>query len=135
MREQAKLDLGIIGYHQLPTLARHERGSDLPSELGANGDVLEIGIRRRETPGGRTDLIKGGVQTTARGIDQHRQGIHIRAFQFRELSIVQHLARDFVLRRQAFQNIRRGRDGLPFSVLHRRGQIHVFEQNLAELLR
>ena len=68
-------------------------------------------------------------------IDQCGQGVNIGAFQLRELAVFQHLARYLVLGRQALQHIRRGRDSLALAVLHRRGQIQFFKQDLAELLR
>ncbi len=68
-------------------------------------------------------------------IDQCGQGVNVCAFQFRELPVLQHLARDFMLGRQALQHIRGRRNGFAFAVLHRSRQIQIFEQNLPELLR
>ena len=69
------------------------------------------------------------------GIDQRRQRVNVGSFELRELPVFQHLARDFMLGRQAFQHIRGGGNCFAFAVLHRRGQIQFLKQNLSQLLR
>ena len=46
MREQTQLDLGVVGREeQRAFLKRHEARADAASEIGAHGDVLQVGIR------------------------------------------------------------------------------------------
>ena len=80
-------------------------------------------------------LIERGVQPAGLRIDQLGQRVDVRAFELGELPVFEHLTRDFVLRRQALQHVGRGGNGFAFSVLHGRGQVQVFEQNLAKLRR
>ena len=42
--EDAQLDLGVVGADQLPALLGQERLADAPAELGADGDVLQVGV-------------------------------------------------------------------------------------------
>ena len=135
VREQPQFDLRIVRNNQLPAFARHEGGANLASQLRADRNVLQIGIRRRQPTGGRAGLIEGGVQAAGRRVDQRGQRVDIGALQFGELAIFEHLAGDLVLGGQAFQHIRGGGNGFALSVFHRSGKIQLFEQYFAELRR
>ncbi len=68
-------------------------------------------------------------------IDQRRQRVHVRALELGELPVFEHLAHDLVLGRQFLQHVGRGGNRLALAVLHRRRQLQILEQNVAQLLR
>ena len=82
VRQHPQLNLRIISRNQQVSLVGDKRSPDFASELGANRDVLEVWIRRGEPSCGRADLVEGGVQASAFGVDQCRQGIDVRTLQF-----------------------------------------------------
>ena len=135
MRQQTQLDLRIVRHQQFPALARNESGADLAAQRGADGDVLQIGIRRRQPSGGRARLIEAGMQPAGPRVDQRGQGVDVRALELGELAVFQHLAHDLVFRGQRLQNVDRGGARLPLAVFHRRGQLQIVEQHVAQLLR
>ena len=52
--EHAELDLRVVGGEQhVVGVAGHEGRADLPAELGADGDVLQVRVARREPAGDR----------------------------------------------------------------------------------
>ena len=119
VRQQAQLDLRIVRHHQLPAFARHKGGANLTAQRGADRNILQIRIRRRQPPRRRAGLIERGVNAAGLRIDQLGQRVDVSALELRELAILQHLARDFVFGRQAFQHICGGRDAFAFAVFHR----------------
>ena len=44
--EEAELDLGVVGDEQNPAGIGDEGGADFPAGLGADGDILQVGIGR-----------------------------------------------------------------------------------------
>ena len=81
MGEQAQLDLAVVGADQHMPRRRDEGGADLPAFLGADGDVLDVGIARRQPPcrGGREG--ERGVHTPGMQVDIARQRVGISALQ------------------------------------------------------
>src|SRR5579864_5846039 len=63
MREDAQLDLGVIGREENVAGFGDEGGANFASEFGANGNVLKIGIRGAEAAGGGACLVDLRVQT------------------------------------------------------------------------
>ena len=53
VREDAQLDLAVVGRDQAVSLLGDERGADLAPELGADRDRLQVRVRRREAAGRR----------------------------------------------------------------------------------
>ena len=64
--EHAKLDLGIVGAHQLLTRVGDERVADPLPPGGAHRHVLQVGVSRAEPAGGGHRLVEGGVHATSR---------------------------------------------------------------------
>ena len=129
VRQQAQLDLRIVGDDELPAFARDKRGADLPSELGADGDILQIRIGRREATGGGSGLIEARVEAAAVGADKLRKRVDISALQLGELAVFQNLADDLVVCRELVQNIGRGGNGFAFAVADGRGQLQLLKQH------
>src|SRR5690625_7652319 len=48
-RKNAELNLDVVGRQELPSLPRDERFADPPPLLRANGDVLQVRVRRRRS--------------------------------------------------------------------------------------
>ena len=134
VREQAQFDLRIVGGEQNVAGFGDEGGANAAPEFGADGNVLQIRIRGRETSGGGSGLAEGGVHAPGCGIDQRGQCIDVSRFQFRELTVVENHAGDRMIFGQSFQYIDSGRYGAALAVFHRLGQIHAVEENVAQLL-
>ena len=47
--QQAQLDLGVVRVHQHLARSRHEHLPQLRPQLGADGDILEVGLDRKST--------------------------------------------------------------------------------------
>src|SRR3984885_9573484 len=132
--EQAEIDLRKIGGEEHVAGLGDEGGANAASELGADGDVLQIRIGGRKASGSRAGLAEGGVQASAGAMDERGQRIDVGGLQFRELAIVEDHARDGMILGESFENIDGGRYNAAFAILYRLGQIHFVEQNVAELL-
>src|SRR3984885_641750 len=96
MSEQTQFDLRIVG---------GEGGANTASELGADGNVLQVGIRRRKTSRGRSGLAEGGMQTSGGAIDERRKRVDVCGLQFRELAVVENFSGNRMLFRQRFENV------------------------------
>ena len=67
VREQAQLDLRVVGGEQHVAGRGDEGGADLAAELGADGDVLQVRVGRREAAGGGAGLVESGVEAAGQG--------------------------------------------------------------------
>ena len=56
--EDAQLDLAVIGIHQHTAGLCDEVGPQLAAQLGADGDVLQVGVVGGETPGAGFGLVE-----------------------------------------------------------------------------
>ena len=70
MRQDAQLDLRVVGGEQRPAGLGDERGANLAAELGAHGDVLQVGVGGAEAAGGGAGLAEARVQAAGGGLDQ-----------------------------------------------------------------
>ena len=77
VREQAQLDLRIVGGQEDVPCLRNEGLADLRAFLGADRDVLQIGIGGGEAPGGRCGQREAGVDAVRARIDRRDQRIGI----------------------------------------------------------
>ena len=60
MGHQTQLDLGVVRIHQNTALRRNEHPADLTAEVGAGGNILQIGLRGAQSAGGRHGHLEGG---------------------------------------------------------------------------
>ena len=58
MRQNPKFNLGIIRVHKDGPVPGYKDFADQASKLHAHRNVLEIGLRTADAPGGRDGLIK-----------------------------------------------------------------------------
>ena len=99
VREQAQLDLRVVGGEQNTALFGDEGGANLAAKFGANGNVLQVRISRREAAGGGIRLIESRVEASGIFAAKHRQRIDVGRLQLGELAVFEHQARDFVFSR------------------------------------
>jgi hypothetical protein len=79
MGEQAQLDLRIVGRDQFVSRLGDESLADLAAFLGADRDVLQIGIVRREPPGRGHRHAVAGMHPAGLGIDLGLQRFSVSA--------------------------------------------------------
>jgi hypothetical protein len=72
----AQLDLGVVRRHQLVAGFGHEGLADAPPFGAADGDVLQVGVGRRQPAGGGHGLVVGGVDAPVL-VDHQRQLVGI----------------------------------------------------------
>ena len=80
--QQAQFDLRIVRGQQHVAGFDGEGGANLAAQFGADGNVLQIRIGRRQPSGRRAGLAEGGVQTAGGGIQQRGQSIHVSRLEF-----------------------------------------------------
>ena len=132
MREQAKLDLRVVGRNEHVALAqRHEASTHAATEIGAHGNVLQVRIARRQTARGSDRLVEARVHQAV-DATHARQGVEVGGLHFRELAIAQHLSRDGMHVHELAERFRIG--GIAARVLLARRQLEHFKQNMTELL-
>src|SRR5262249_15625570 len=133
VREQAELDLGVIGGDQPPAWRRYEGGADATSLLAAHRDVLQVRVRARQPAGGGDGLVEGGVHPSGPGVDQRRQRVHVRRLELGEGAELEDLRRQRMLAREARQHVYVGRQpGLPPPNAADR-DLQALEEHFAEL--
>ena len=137
MRKQAQLDLRIVrGHEYMVALEGHEAFPDAAPEIGAHGNVLQVGIGRRKAPGRRHRLIESGMEPTVSAA-QLRQGVDIGSLDLGQLAVFQDEPGQHMLLRKLGQHLGIGRiaaarllqgleaDHLEEHMPHLLGGIHV----------
>ena len=132
--EDAKLDLRIVGGQQHVTRSGDEGAADAAALLGADRDVLQVGVVGGEPPGVRGGHGKGRVHAPGCGVDVLDQRVRVGALELGELAPVEHPRRQVVaLGRELLQNVRAGAVGARLALAPAL-QPHLIEQHLAQLL-
>ncbi len=132
--QQPQFDLRIVGRHQLHAGRGDEGAADLAAFFGAHRDILQIRLGRRQPAGRGGGERVTGVHAVGGRVDVSRQRLGVCRAQLRHLPPVENLARQLVaLLGQFFEFARAGRPlaGLGFRAAR---QVHLAEQNVAELL-
>ena len=75
--QNAELNLRVIGCQQHASLAGDKRGTNLHSQFGADGDILQIRIAAGEPSRGGHRLVKRSVDPAGFRVYQSRQRIHV----------------------------------------------------------
>ena len=132
MRQKSQLNLRIVGRKQRHPRTCGKRRANLPAQLRAHGNILQIGLGRAEPAGRCARLAQAGVQPPGGRIDQLRQCVHVRGFQLGDFAELQNLARQLVHQRHRFKNIGGRRAGFA-SAARRRPQAHLVKENFREL--
>ena len=129
--QQAQFNLGVVRIHQHPPRGGHKHLAQLRPQLGADGDVLEVGLGGAQPPGGGDGVLEGGVDASVGG-DDLGQPVHIGGFQLGQLPVVQHCLHNGVLVPQLLQHV--GVGGVARLGLFHWGQAQLVKQDAAELL-
>ena len=95
--ENAQLHLRIVKAHEVGTRTRHKGITDLPSRLGADGDVLQVRVCGRQPAGLGHRLVEGGVKTPINGIDQVWERRQVGAVQLHQFAVAADEGHDLVL--------------------------------------
>ena len=121
---QAQFKLGVVGIDQDPTGRSDKSPLDLSPLLGSSGDILHIGITRRQAPGRRDALAKGRMNPPVRS-NQLGQGIGIAGLELSQLPILDDQIDDRVCRPQFSQLLSPGRvaPSLIFASCRLQGQL------------
>ena len=129
----AQFDLRVVAGHQLAARRRDEGLADAAPVVGADRDVLQVGIGRGQPPGRRTGLVIAGVHAAGVGIDHLRQLVGVGAAQLGQTAVFQDHPRQFVLVGDGFQRLLVGA-GLAGGRLHKHRQLQFVEQQRLQLL-
>ena len=135
MREKAQLDLAVVGRDELASFGRDEGAPDLAPFLGADRNVLQVRLRRRQAPGrGRSERV-GRVDAAGSRIDEARQGVGVGRLELGDLPPFEHARRQLMaFGGEVFEHARGGRPRAGRGLLAA-GQAHLAEQNVAKLFR
>ena len=88
----AQLDLRVVGRRPAACPGSATNAcADAPADLGADRDVLEVRIARRQPPGRGDRLVERRVQAPGRGVDQRRQRVDVGPLQLRQRAVVDDL--------------------------------------------
>ncbi len=135
MGQDAQFDLRIVGADQLVARLGDEGGADLAAFRRADRDILQVGFVRRQPPGRRRRQVERGMDAPGFRIGIFDQVVGIGALQLRHLAIVEHQARQgHALLGQFLQHLDVGRPLARRRLLAAR-QLHLVEEDLAQLLR
>ena len=132
MRQNAQLDLRVVGVHERLALARHKVAAQAAAQLGADGNVLQVRLGGGDAPGARLGLDEGRVDPSVRGLGV-QQAVHVGGQQLGVGAVFQDLVNDRAVRAQAFQCL--GVGGVAAGVFLARRQAQLVKQRLAQLLR
>ena len=104
VREHAQLDLRVVGRDQHVTRIGDEGAANLPADLGADRDVLQVRIAAAQASGRGHRLADLRVHAAGLRIHQRRQRVDVGALQLRQAAPVEDEAADVVLRRQLLEH-------------------------------
>ena len=134
VRQDAQLDLRIVGRNQHVPGVRDERAADLASKLGANRDVLQVRVAAAQPAGRRHRLVETRVDATGLRVHELGERVDVGAFQLLERPPFKNQPWQLVPKRELFEHFdRRRRRSCLARPLERR-QLELLEENLGELL-
>ena len=93
---QAQLYLGVVTRHNQAAGVGDERTAYEATIVGAHRYVLQVGVQRREAPGGSLYLVEGGVHLAGARVDGARQSLHIGGEQLLEAADVENDFYDWI---------------------------------------
>ncbi len=132
--DHAQFDLAVVGaQQQVLVAARYEGLSDLAPLLGADGDVLQVGLVAGQAACGRHRLAEIGMDAPCDGVHLPRKRIDIGALQLLQLAVFQDGLHDGMGVLQRAQHILAGGVLARARLLRRLADPQLFEQDLAQL--
>ena len=130
VRQEAELNLAVVGVHQHFAVRCGKHGADLSAEFLAHRNVLKVRLGRRESSGRRHGHLKTGMDPPVRG-DDLQEAVGIGALEFRQCPVIQHLPDDGMLVTQFLQYIDIGTPACFGLLAGRKHQF--FKQDLPQL--
>ena len=109
VRQDAQLDLRVVGGDQDVAGLGDERAADVAPDLGADRDVLQVGIAAAQAPGRGDRLVEAGMDAAGLGVDQLRQRVDVRALQLLQAAPLEHQLRQLVGERELLEHFERRR--------------------------
>ena len=110
VRGNAQLDLAVVRAHQHVAGLGDEGVADLAAELGADRDVLQVRVVRRQPPGLRAGQAEAGVDAARFRIDHRLQRVGVGRAKLGQLAPVEHEPRAFdALGREPLELVHVGR--------------------------
>ena len=88
VRHDAQFDLRIVGADDTAIRRCDEGGADAPALGGADRDVLQVGVGRRQAPGDRHRLREAGMHAAGGRVDHLRQLVGVGVLQLGEAAVV-----------------------------------------------
>ena len=131
MGQHPQLDLGVIRVHQHPALLGQEKFPQLPAQLGADRDILQIGLGGADAAGSRLRLVKIRMNPSIRA-DDLEHPLAVGGFQLGQCAVMEHQLYRRMVVAKLFQDFRVG--GIAGFCLFPRGQPQLDEQGIPKLL-
>ena len=141
VRQDAQLDLAVVGGDELLAGRGDERRADLAPFLGADGDVLQVRLRRGEPAGRRGAERVGSMDAARAAVHVARQRVGVGGAQLGELPPLEHgvdeAARIVGHLLVGGEIVEQAGARLPLAALGAlaAGQLQPLEQQFAELAR
>jgi len=129
--QDAQLDLAVVRVGQDAAGLCQEKLAQAAAQLGADGDVLQIGLAGRQPPGAGLGLVEGGVHAPVRP-DDLEQALHVGAVELLVGAVLQDVLHRRAVGPQAFEGF--GVGGVAALGLFAGRQAHFYKQGLAQLL-
>jgi hypothetical protein len=127
---EPQFDLTVIRRQQQIAGLGDEGAADATALLGADRDVLEVGVVRRKPSGRRDGERVGGVHPPAVAVDFFAQCIGIGRFELAELAPFEDMTGHLVQRRELLEDRSVGAVGAGLALLAT-GQAEFLEQHIA----
>ncbi len=128
----AQFDLRIVGGNNHAIFGRYKRFADTPAFGGANRDILQVRIVRRQPSGNGNRLCIIGMHATGFRIDHLRQFVGVGRFQLGQAAVIEQHLWQRIIFRQFLQHFFIGRRRSGWRFLDHR-QLEFIEQDFAQL--
>ena len=132
MGQDPEIDLGIISGQEDQPITRDKGLTDTTSILAATGDVLEVGVARRQAASSGDGLVERGMNPARNRINQARQFLDIGREEFGHIAIGDDPGRQFMFGGQFFQD--GGISGIASLDLFAMGEAKLIKENDSQLL-
>jgi len=107
--------------------------ADFFSEVGADGDVLEVGFGGGEAAGGGDELVKVGVDASTVRLDVVGEGVDVGGLEFGGLAVGEDVGDDVVFVGEGLEGLLVGFELAGFCFLGLFDEFHFTEEDFAEL--
>ncbi len=92
----AEFDLRVVATEEGAAGRGDEGFADAAAIIGADGDVLDVGVGGGEAAGGGDELVKGGVDAAGAGANVGGEGIDVGGFELSGLAVGEDVVDDGV---------------------------------------